>query len=49
MISILATPEQGVISGGWSYVWGAYGATWLFLLVYAISLFVRKAETEEVP
>jgi hypothetical protein len=32
---------QGVISGGWPYIWGAYSLTWVLLAGYAVSLFVR--------
>lgn len=31
----------GYVTGGWSFVWVAYGWTALVLTVYAISLFVR--------
>lgn len=34
---------QGVIHGGWGYVWSAYGVTWVALLLYAISLWRRSA------
>lgn len=32
---------QGVIVGGWSYVWGAYSVTWVLLLSYMIILLIR--------
>lgn len=36
---------MGVIEGGWAYVYAAYGAGLLGLVVYAASLFVRRSET----
>jgi heme exporter protein D len=32
---------QGVISGGWQFVWMAYGITATAFIVYGVSLFVR--------
>ena len=32
---------RGVLQGGWGYVWTVYGATWLVLLGYMLSLWVR--------
>jgi heme exporter protein CcmD len=32
---------QGVISGGWEYVWAAYGVTAAILVGYAVSVFAR--------
>ena len=32
---------NGVIVGGWDFVWWAYGITWVMLGGYGISLFVR--------
>lgn len=34
--------SSGVVQGGWGYVWAAYGVTWLFLIGYALLLFVRS-------
>ena len=31
----------GYVTGGWGFVWAAYGWTVLVLTVYAVSLFVR--------
>jgi hypothetical protein len=31
----------GIVSGGWEYVWAAYGITFTVLGGYAISLLVR--------
>lgn len=31
----------GYITGGWGFVWAAYGWTALVLTVYTLSLFVR--------
>jgi hypothetical protein len=32
---------SGTITGGWGFVWAAYGLTAFFLTAYAVSLFVR--------
>ena len=32
---------DGVIEGGWNYVWAAYGISWVVLLTYAVSLIVK--------
>ena len=32
---------DGVIEGGWGYVWAAYGISWGVLLVYGVSLVLR--------
>jgi len=37
---------EGVIQGGWEYVWMAYGVTWAGLLGYTISLWLRKPRKE---
>lgn len=31
----------GVIEGGWAFVWGAYGASALILIGYAVSVHRR--------
>jgi heme exporter protein CcmD len=36
----MAGPE-GVISGGWEFVWAAYGATAVILTGYAVSVIAR--------
>ncbi len=37
---------NGVITGGWEYVWAAYGLTGVVLTTYAVSLLLRlRAET----
>ena len=33
--------SNGVITGGWAYVWAAYGLTAAALLLYGATLFVR--------
>jgi len=33
---------SGIITGGWEYVWMAYGVTWTALVLYAVSLWVRR-------
>jgi len=37
---------DGMIQGGWEYVWAAYGVTWVGLLGYIISLWLRKPAKE---
>lgn len=32
---------QGVVEGGWSYVWAAYGISWFVFVAYAIHVFHR--------
>jgi hypothetical protein len=32
---------SGVLTGGWSFVWAAYGWTAFVLFAYGLSLFVR--------
>ncbi len=36
--------QAGLVTGGWSYVWGAYVATWLFFGGYAATLYLRSRE-----
>lgn len=44
---------SGVVTGGWGFVWAAYGLTSAILLIYAISVFSRyragkaRAERDE--
>lgn len=41
---------SGVIQGGWGYVYAAYGAGLLGLVVYAASLFLRRStESQQQP
>lgn len=37
----------GRIQGGWEYVWGAYAVTWVGLLAYALSLWLRWPKAEQ--
>jgi hypothetical protein len=32
---------SGYLSGGWNFVWAAYGLSFFVLSAYAVSLFVR--------
>ncbi len=41
-MTLIAT--GGVIIGGWEYVWTAFGATWVVLAGYALSLYWRGKE-----
>ena len=38
--------NQGVISGGWEFVWAAYGITATVFAVYTVSLIVRLREAQ---
>ena len=31
----------GQISGGWEFIWSAYGITWIALVVYIIFIWTR--------
>lgn len=33
---------SGRITGGWEYVWAAYGITWATFALYGLSLWVRR-------
>jgi CcmD family protein len=33
---------EGIIQGGWEYVYAAYGVTWFALLSYLFSLWLRS-------
>lgn len=35
---------SGVITGGWGYVWAAYGITAVVLVVYGVTLVTRLRE-----
>jgi len=39
---VIATADQGVLQGGWEFIWAAYGATWLFMGGYALTLVTRS-------
>lgn len=34
----------GVVTDAWSYVWAAYGLTWVVGLLYVASIFYRARE-----
>lgn len=36
--------SQGVVSGGWEFVWAAYGLTAVVFVLYTISLIARLRE-----
>jgi hypothetical protein len=38
---------EGVISGGWEFVWAAYGITAAVFLLYGISLMSRIREARK--
>ena len=39
---------EGIVVGGWEFVWSAYGITAAALLIYAVSLLarLRQARTD---
>jgi hypothetical protein len=37
---------EGVISGGWNFVWAAYGITAAGFLIYGATLFARLRNTK---
>jgi hypothetical protein len=32
---------EGIVTGGWEFVWAAYGLTAAVFVIYAISVFTR--------
>ena len=32
---------QGMVQGGWGYVWTVYGVTWTVLILYFVFTFIR--------
>ncbi len=34
---------QGVIEGGWEFVWAAYGISWFAIIAYLFSLWKRSS------
>ncbi len=32
---------DGIIEGGWGYVWAVYGLTWTVLTLYGASIYLR--------
>jgi heme exporter protein D len=38
---------EGVISGGWEFVWAAYGITAGAFVVYGVTLFARLREARK--
>jgi hypothetical protein len=35
---------SGRIQGGWEYVWAAYAITWAAIVLYTISLWLRRPD-----
>ena len=42
---LFATTTDGVLQGGWEYVWASYGLTWAVFAGYALSLWLRARRT----
>ena len=34
---------DGVLEGGWGYIWSAYGITWTGLLLYTAYVIIRRS------
>ena len=41
---VLAAEYVGHVTGGWEYVYTAYGITAVGVVLYALSLFIRRQE-----
>lgn len=39
--------NQGIVVGGWEFVWAAYGLTSLAFVIYTISLIARVREAKK--
>ena len=46
-LMVLAQVGSGRIQGGWGYVWACYGLTLATLLLYTLSLWVRRPRTPQ--
>ena len=44
---VFAAVGDGVIQGAEGYVYAAYGLTWLILIAYTVSLFVRAGKQSQ--
>lgn len=40
--------NQGIVIGGWEFVWAAYGLSAAAFLIYAISLISRLRESKRI-
>ena len=41
------TVGSGRIQGGWGYVWASYGLTWGGVVLYALTLWLRRKAASE--
>ena len=39
-------PGEGLIVGGWEYVWAAWGITWVAIALYSLSLWLRRSSPD---
>lgn len=37
----------GQVTGGWNYIWLAYGVTWTAIAAYALSLWLRRPSRQQ--
>ena len=44
---MLAAEYVGHVAGGWEYVYAAYGLTWAGVVLYGVSLLVRRPEKKK--
>ena len=44
---VIAAETTGRITGGWEFVYAAYGITWATFILYAASLYVRQKNLEQ--
>ena len=42
LLGLLQTVGEGKITGGWEFVWAAYGLTWVALTLYGAYLWRRS-------
>ena len=38
--------SEGIVTGGWEFVWAAYGLTATALIVYGVSLIARLRQSK---
>ncbi len=46
------SPEEvgsGIVTGGWEYVYAAYAVSWIALIGYTVSLWLRWPQAEGEP
>ncbi|MCP3103402.1 heme exporter protein CcmD [Myxococcus sp. K15C18031901] len=46
-LGVLAQVGSGRIQGGWGYVWSCYGITVAALVLYSLSLWLRRPQAPQ--